>query len=190
MFFCGSSHFADGIQRAEGVGNPGEGEDFCLCGKESSEGGLVENTVFIAGNHNHFRTGSFREHLPGDDVRVVFKGRNEYLIACGKREDVGDEVDAIGSAGSEDDLIGRVRVDVGGDGFAGCLVGGGGGTGEEMGAAVNVRVHRLIVMPRGIQHRAGFLRGRRVVKIDERTTVDGFPEDGEVGFQGSGEHVG
>ena len=140
--FRGGGHFGDRVDGAEGVGNPGEGEDFGALAEERGEGVLIKRAVVVAGNHLEGRAGPLAEHLPRDDVRVVFQGGNEDFVAfsdaAGETEDVGDEVDAVGGAGGEDDLVRGGGVELVGDGLPGIFKGLGGEAGEVVGAAVDV----------------------------------------------------
>ena len=119
----GGGHFRDGIDGAEGVRNPSQRKQFHRAFQEGEEGGLIKRPVFEAGDDLEDGAGPFAEHLPGDDIRVVFEGGDEDFIAgldaAGKREALGDQVDGIGGAGGEDDLDGTGRIQVRGDGAPG-----------------------------------------------------------------------
>ena len=71
--FRGLGHFGDRVDRAKGVGNRGESEDFdwpfdCLM-----EGIEVERAVVVAGDDFEFCAGALAEHLPWHDVGVVLE---------------------------------------------------------------------------------------------------------------------
>ena len=80
---------------------------------------------------------------------------------------MGGEVDGIGASRSEDQL-GWVRdPEVAGDFLSGQLIGFGGGPGEVMCAAVDVRIDGFIKSPRGIEHCQRLLCGGGVVEIHQ-----------------------
>ena len=79
----GCRHFTDRIDRAERVGNPGDGKDSGFFGKELLECGLIQHAVIIAGNHAQHCASALGEHLPWNDVRVVFQGGDEDFLAGG-----------------------------------------------------------------------------------------------------------
>lgn len=81
IFFRGGDHFRDWVDGAKGVGNPGEGEDFCFRGEQCREGMLVEDAVVITGDDGDFGVVALGEHLPWDDVGVVFEGGDEDFVA-------------------------------------------------------------------------------------------------------------
>ena len=169
--FRGAGHFRDRIDGAEGVGNPGEREDFRALVEQGKERVLVQRAVLVAGNHLENRAGALAEHLPRNDVGMVLQRGNEDFIArldpAGKPEDVGDEIDAIGGAGGEDHLVRSGGIEVGGDRLAGFFKGLGGEAGEMVGAAVDVGIDRLVVVPGRQQHRHRLLGGGRIVQINQ-----------------------
>jgi len=71
---------------------------------------------------------------------MVLEFREQDLVAAAEPggEDVGHEVDALGAAADEDDLIGAGRAEEVGHRPAGGLVGVGGTRGERVGAAMDV----------------------------------------------------
>ena len=184
----GGRHFADGDHRAEGIRDPSDGEQLGARAEQGGEGPAVEGAVFQAGDHLEARAGPLAEHLPGHDVRVVFQRRDENVVAlrdaAGQGEDVGDEVDAVGGAGGENDFLARRGVEVGRHGVPRLFVGVGGGAGEVVGAAVDVRVERLVIMARGVHHRARLLGGGGVVEVNQRVAVDLAVEDREIVVDG------
>ena len=179
----GGGQLGDRVDGAEGVGDPADGEHRGAAGQEGVEGVEVKHAVVVAGDDAQGGAGALAEHLPRDDVGVVFEGGDEDLGARADAggEEVGGEVDRVGAAGGEDDLGGVGRVEVAGDGPAGLLVALGGEAGEVVGAAVDVGVDRLVVVAGGVEHLAGFLGGGGVVEVDERAAVDLGGEEREVG---------
>ena len=78
--FRGTGHFGDRVDRAKGVGNRGEGEDFDWPFECLMEGIEVECAVVVAGDDFEFCSGALAEHLPWHDVRVVFERGDENLV--------------------------------------------------------------------------------------------------------------
>lgn len=169
----------DGNGGAEGVGDVGEGEDFCFFAEEREEGGVVESAVVEDGDDLEGGSGALGEHLPRDDIGVVLEGGDDDFVSGAQSggEDVGDEVDAVGGAGGEDDFVGRGGVEVTRDGFAGGFVGGGGLLGEVVGAAMDVGVGLLVVGAGGVEDGGRLLDGGGVVEVDKGLAVDLGGED-------------
>ena len=157
----GDDHLFHRVDGAEGVGDVADGEEIGALGEEGVEGLQIEGAVVEDGNDFELGTAAFAKHLPGDDVGVVLEvGDEDFVTGCevsGESEDGGDEIDAVGGAGGEDDLVRRWGVEVSGDRDAGFLVGSGGGLGEMVGAAVDVGVDLLVVASAGVEN------GRRVL---------------------------
>jgi len=57
---------------------------------------------------------------------------------------------------------------------------GRGAAAERMNAPMHIGIVALVVLAQGLKDRAGFLRGRGVVKINQRLAVDLLVEDREV----------
>ena len=148
--FCRAGHYLHRIDRAKRVGNPCESEDFHPSAEQRVEGLLIESAIVVAGNHLEGGSGSLAEHLPRDDVRMMFQGGNEHFVArpdaAREGEDVGHQIDAGGGAGSEDHLVAGCRVQVLRHRFARVFKRLGGGAGQLVGAAVDVGIDRLIIM--------------------------------------------
>ena len=49
-----------------------------------------------------------------------------------------------------------------------------------MNSSVDIGVYLLVVIPRGIKDRKGFLRSSRIIEIDERFPVNLLNENGKV----------
>src|SRR6185437_15573859 len=73
--------------------------------------------------------------LPGNDVAVVLEVREQHSVAALLRKRAGDEVDRLGGAAREDELV-RLPADEVRRGGAGALIGVGHGGGTLVHAAV------------------------------------------------------
>jgi hypothetical protein len=110
--------------------------------------------------------------------------RDENLVAA---PDVGiaprprDEVDALGGVARVDDLPGRLRIEKRADRLPRRLVGVGRPLAEQMDTAVDVRVVGLVVAAEDVDDRPRLLRRRRVVEIDERTSMNALSERRKFG---------
>jgi len=117
---------------------------------------------------------------------MVLEFREQDLVTAveSEREDVGHEVDALGAAADEDDLVGAGRAEEVGHRAAGGLVGVGGPGGERVGAAMDVGVVVGVEMGEGVDHNLRLLRGGGVVEPGQRLAVDTLGEDREVAADG------
>ena len=89
--------------------------------------------------------------LPGHDVGVVLEVGDDDLVALADvlpAPALGDEVDALGGAADEDDVVGRVCAEEPGDRGAGLLVGVGGAGGQVVRGPVDVGVLVLVEVAR------------------------------------------
>src|SRR5262249_2609389 len=99
---------------------------------------------------NQLRSGTFGQQLPRDDVAVMFHLREQNLVPA--LDILGaprlrDEIDALGRAAGEDDLVRAGGVDELRPARARRLAGRGGAIAQLMNAAMHVRVIVLVIMP-------------------------------------------
>src|SRR5262249_19751806 len=93
---------------------------------------------------------------------------------------LGDEVDALGGAAREDDLLLGRGVEEALHLLAGLVVLLGGQRAEEVDGPVDVGVVQLIVAAGRVDYRLRLLRGGGVVEVDQRLAVGLAVEDREV----------
>src|SRR5439155_252418 len=137
----------------------------------------------VDGNRAELRAGALRDLLPGHEVRVVLElGRNDDVAGAETVEapGVGDEVQRLGRAAREDDLARGGRVDERPYLLARALEALGRLLGEQVDAAMDVGVRRLVELAQLIQHLPRLLRGHRRVEVGERLSVEAPLEDREV----------
>ena len=114
---------------------------------------------------------------PGDDDLVVAA---DVLATPALR----DEIDRLGGAADEDDLVGRGRVEEAADLVAGRLVGVGRARREFVGGAMDVRILVPIEVHQAVDDGLRLLRGGGVVQPDQRPAVHILAKDGEVPSDG------
>src|SRR5207244_2651531 len=136
-------HSLDRIDRAEGVGGVADGDDARARREQLLV--LFENQIAGVVDRDDAQRRALRvaEELPRDDVRVVFDRGDQHLVALAHvrtapRTD--HQVDGLGGAAGEDDLLLVARVQGELDRGARRLVRRGGDLGEVVHAAVYVRV--------------------------------------------------
>ena len=110
---------------------------------------------------------------PGDDDLII---PADVLAAPA----LGDEVDRLGRAPHEDDLVDRTGVQETTGLLAGRLVGIGRPGRQCVGRPVDVRVFVLVEVLQPVDHRLRFLRRRGIVQPDQRPTVDPFVQDRKI----------
>ena len=121
--------------------------------------------------------------LPGDDVGVVLHPGDQDLVSGGERAPapaLGDEIDALGGAPGEDDLLRRRGVHEPGDPVADGVVRRGGPLAQVVDAAMDVGVLGRIEAADGLDDRPGLLAGRGIVEIDQGLAVDPPGKDREI----------
>ena len=138
---------------------------------------LVEQhlAAVVHRGHAQLRALGERKLLPRHDVGVVLEVRDDDLVALAdvlQAPALRHQVDRLGRAADEDDLLGRRRVDEARDLLARALVGVGRARREFVRGAVDVGVLVRVEVRQPVDHRLRLLRGRRVVEPDQRPAVD------------------
>ena len=126
---------------------------------------------------------SFGDHLPRDEVAVMFQLGEQNFVArlqVLQRPSCRDEVDALGGAAGEDDFLRGAGVDELRDAFARGFVGAGRTIAQFMNTPVNVGVVVLVVALDRIKDGTGLLRCGGAVEVDERMAVDFLIKDREI----------
>ena len=121
--------------------------------------------------------------LPGHDVGVMVQFGDDHLVAgCQVLSAVGlrHEVDTLGGATHEDDLLARCGIDEALHLLAGLFIGIGGTGCQRVGAAVDIRIIVFIVIRYLVDHLDGLLRGGAVVEPYEVVAVHLLLQHGEV----------
>ncbi len=166
-------HLADGDDGAERVRDLGH-RDELRARAEQARVLLEDHLAAVGDGHDLERRALLpRQQLPRDDVRVVLERREDDLVAGAEvlaAPRLRDEVDRLGRAAREDDLLGARRVEEPPDDVAGVLVGLGRAPGELVRGAVDVAVVAGVVARDRVDHGLRLLRGRGVVEPDQRAS--------------------
>ena len=168
----------------DGVAGMGDRDDLGARRKHLFEAVEEEIARLVGRYGTDDRAGSLGNHLPRDDIGVVFERGDQDLVArleVGAAPTAGDEVDPLGHAAHEDDFLGIARIDEGADLFARAFEIAGRGFAERIDAAVDIGVFRLVAMTHGVDHGPRFLRAGGAVEEDQRFAVHGGRQNGEVG---------
>ena len=124
------------------------------------------------------------KEVPRHDVRVVLESRDQDPVAfleVGPAPALRHQVDALGAAAYEDHFPVRGGIDEAADRFACLLEPLGGGLGEPVHAAMDVRVLLLVEAAFGVDDVAGLLSAGGAVEIDQRAGPAHLArEDGKV----------
>ena len=110
------AEFGDGIDRAEGVGNVGEGEQLDLAGSGISSSRVRSSKPVspVTGRNARAGAGPLGQQLPGNDVAVVLHFGEQDPVAGAEVLDapgLSHQVDALGGAAGENDLVRAAGVD-------------------------------------------------------------------------------
>ena len=125
----------------------------------------------------------FAKYLPGHDVGVVLHGGDDDFVIrpdVGPAVGLGYQIDALGGAPHEDDLLVVLGVDELPHLLPRPLVGVGGQLAQGVDAPVDVGIFGRVVIDQGIYNRLGLLGGSGVVQVHQGLAVDQFLQDGEV----------
>ena len=178
------AEFLDVVDAPKRVGRVNHREQLDLVGQQSGYSIHVQGPILADRDVLQGSPFPLTEHLPRNDVGVVFHPRDEDLvpfgdvrIAPGRRH----EVHRLGGPACEDDLFNAARIHELLDRLAGAFPHRGRFGTDSMSAAVHIRVvHRIVAVDR-VDHHPRFLRRRRIVQIHQGLiTVDGAEEDREL----------
>ena len=176
------AEFGGGIDRAERVRDVNEGENFHRAGEEFVKVRQIEESIGSHRDEAQACAFAFGQELPRHEVAVMLHLGEENDVArahMGVAPGAGHQVDALGRAAGEDDLV-RRRADVGGQAFAGTFVGSGGAVAQFVQAAVDVAVVLFVIVIEAIQNGSRLLRSGGVVEIDEWVSVDLLVKNREI----------
>ena len=121
--------------------------------------------------------------LPWHNIGMVLHVRDNHFVASlhlRTTERRGHEVDGLGGAPGENNLLGLAGIDELPDPLTCRLMQVGGLLAEIVNATVNVGIHVEILVAHGIEHAQWFLCGCCIVKIDQGPAIHLTAENGEV----------
>jgi len=176
-------HLLNGRDRAQGIGDLGEGDQL----RAGVEQMLVRFQDHLAGviHWGDPQPGSLLmgQLLPGHDVGVMLEMGEHDLIARldgvptpGLRY----QIDRLGGAPEEHDLLAAGRVQKAGTGGAGLLISLSGTGRQFMGRPVDVGVFAAVKALQPLDHRQWLLGGGAVVKPHQLPPVDALLQDRKV----------
>ena len=180
-------HFPRGIDRTKRIRGVDKGNDFRARTNLLRE--VPEINLARRGDVRHDDTGAalLGRLLPRDDVRVVFHAGEQDLVAClqpALGQPVGHEIDPLGRATDKDNIARRRRADEARHIFAGTVVGIGSHLTQIMHTAVDIPVLLAVIAVNGLEHLARFLRGGRVVEVNQGASIDRRSENRKVRPEG------
>jgi len=159
-------HFPDGVDRSQGVGNMPEGDELGTFAQKLFVGPSFEVAGFIQWHDDQFGAGLLAEHLPGNDVGVMFHlGDEDLVIAADMLASPGlcHQVDRFGRIAGDDDFP-RIRGLVH--------------------AAMDARVFIGVEVGHAIDDHAWLLGARRTVEKDQGLAPHGLFENREITAHG------
>ena len=178
-----ADYLLDGQDSPKGVGDMGDGNELCAGGKHLLVLVHQELAGLVDGNDAKDDTLFLAEHLPGNDIGVVFHVGNDNFVAWPETlfpERLGDYVYAVGGTASEDDLVVIGGVEQALHLGAGTFVVLSGVLAEGVDTTVDVGVFGGVVAHQLVDYRLGLLGGGAVVEVDQRLAIDLLLQDREV----------
>ena len=138
---------------------------------------LIEQQLARIVHRDHADGGAavFRQHLPGDDVGVVFHGAEQDLVALmhiGAAEGLGHEVDGLRGAPGPDDLLGGGGIEERPHLFPGLFKTVRGFLTQGGHAAMHIGVLQALVVVHTVDHRLGHLPADGAVQVNHGLAVE------------------
>jgi hypothetical protein len=170
------------VDRAEDVGDVRDRHDARARREQPVEGFEVEVPLSHHRDRAQHRPAVATGHLPRDQVRVVLELAHDDLVARlkGPAHRLRHQVDPLGSAAREDDLLAAPGAHEGAHCVPGRLVPLGGFLTQGVDGAVHVGVAGLVVVRHRLDHRERLLAGGGRVEIHERVPVHDAGQDRKV----------
>ena len=141
-------------------------------------------SVISDGEVLHYNAALHGLQLPGHDIGVVLHLCNQHLVAClhlRLTERASHEVDGLGGAAGEHDLLGFSCMDKRTNLLTRRLMKVGGLLRQVVHPTVHIRIHVEILIAHGIQHTERFLCGGRIIQIHQRLSIH-FPRQNREVF--------
>ncbi len=177
-----AGHRLDRKDRPQAVGGMGEGDELRPRPEQRRVGFEDHVPPVVDRGHADHPPGPLREHLPGNDVGVVLDFAEDDLIAGreARAAGVGDEIDPLGRAADENDLLRARPPEEPLHRGPGPFVGVGRAGGEGVSPAMDVRIVGGVVVGDRLDHLPRLLGRGRIVEPGQRLAVDLLVEDGEI----------
>ena len=148
----------------------GQADELGLFGQVCCKGIAAQQSVVGDRQVFHHDAAPLGLQLPGHDVGVVLHVGDDDFVAClhlAFAERRRHEVDGLGGAASEDDLLRLAGVDELAYLFTCCLVQVGSLLGEIVDAAVHIGIDVQVLVAHGVEHTQRLLCRSRIVQIDQ-----------------------
>ena len=134
-------------------------------------------------DHDNKRASLLRRLLPGNNIGVVFHAGEQDLItrfqpALG--QPVRHQIDPLGRPAHKDNIARRRRADKTRHLLPGAIIGIGRDLAQIMHTAVDIPVLLAVIAVNGLEDLARFLRGGRIVEVNQGASVDRRSEDRKV----------
>ena len=172
------------IDRAQRVGDVDQRHQLDPPVEQAVEGVEVQRAIVKQRARHQFGAGQLSGDLPGHDVGMVLHAGDQHAITgleVGTAPAPRDQVDRVGAAHGEDDLLRGGGAKEAGDGGARFLVQGG----RAHAALVQTAVHRAVLAAQEAIHAFDdgerLLGGGGAVEVDERLAVRRALQAGELG---------
>src|SRR5712691_1145438 len=126
--------------------------------------------VAIDRQEDQLRPDALGQQLPRHDITMVLHLGEQNLVTAPDvpgAPGLGDEVDAFGRAAREYDFVRAARVEVFGGAGAGGLKSRRGAVAQFVDTTMDIRIVLLVIVPQSVDDRPRFLRGRRVVQVEQ-----------------------
>src|SRR5439155_23284962 len=172
------------VDRAEHVRHVRHGYQSRFWSNQRARCWEVEDALVRNWNRSHLCAGVGGNHLPGQQIAVVLRLRDDDLVAgleISLAPGAGREIDRLRRIPDEDHRARVRRADKARDLDPNLFVLRRRLFGEDVDAAMDVRVGILIIPRYGLDDRAWFLRGRGIIQVDQWLTVDLAREDRKIG---------
>ena len=176
-----------GRDRAQRIRHLRHGHQFGAPVEQLAEFFDDDLAAVVDGNHAQCRALFRRQLLPRHDVGVVFKLRDDDLVAAADvlpAEGIGDQVNAFRGAPHEDDFIGRGGAKEMGDLGARGLVRIAGARRQCVRRPMDVRILVRIEIRHAVDHRLRLVRGGRIIEPRQRLAVDALKQHGKIAPHG------
>ena len=166
-------HLLDRVDRAQHIAHMGQCHKAGVVGEHVLVGLEVQLAIVADGL-------AAADELPWHDVAVMFHDSEDDLVVVLKHvaHRRGHQVDALGGATGEDDLLNASGIDVSAHLVASGLDQVGGLLRQSVHATMHVGLVAVIHLVDGVDHATGSQRGGSIVQIDERPALDCAIQDG------------
>ena len=159
------------VDRAQRVGGMTDGHQTGMLVEETLHGREIEHTVVSERHRPQCGTGK----LPRHDVAVMLHSRHYHLVAVALKvtpcKRAGHQVDTLGGAACEDNLMAVAGTDKGLHLTAHTLIGLRGHRSQMVGTAVDIGIAVAIVAVERFNHRQRLLRRGRIVEVHQLVPV-------------------